>query len=78
MKCPHCHSSHAHRDPCWESVEAFEQERRELALLADDHIHHVYPTFGREHVSNQRADCWCMPKVEFVEGGAIIIHEVEQ
>ena len=49
-----------------------------LSDLEDDQIHHVYPTFGREHVTDQRAACWCEPKVEFVEGGAIIIHEVEQ
>ena len=46
--------------------------------LEDDRIHHVYPTFGRGHVTNKRADCWCHPKVEFVEDGAIITHEVEQ
>ena len=49
-----------------------------LERLRDDKIHHVYPTFGREHVTNDRAECWCQPRVEFVEGGAIIIHEVEQ
>ena len=49
-----------------------------LADLADDQIHHVYPTFGREHVTNQRAACWCNPRIEFVESGAIIIHEIEQ
>lgn len=46
--------------------------------LEDDQIHHVYPTFGREHVTDKRTDCWCRPAVEFVEGGAIILHEVEQ
>lgn len=49
-----------------------------LENLADDQIHHVYPTFGRKHVTDSRDACWCQPKVEFVEGGAIIIHEVEQ
>jgi hypothetical protein len=49
-----------------------------LSALEDDQIHHVYPTFGRGHVIDQRDGCWCQPKVEFVEGGAIIIHEVEQ
>lgn len=46
--------------------------------LEDDQIIHTYPTFGREHVTDRREGCWCQPKVEFVEGGAIIIHEVEQ
>lgn len=41
-------------------------------------IHHVYPTFGREHITNDRGGCWCEPKIELVEGGAIIIHEAEQ
>lgn len=50
----------------------------DLHELDDDRIHHVYPTFGREHVTDKRAGCWCGPVVEFVEGGAIIIHEVEQ
>ena len=50
-----------------------------LAEMEDDKIRHVYPTFGvRKHITNSRAGCWCQPKVEFVEGGAIIIHEVEQ
>lgn len=50
-----------------------------LDELEDDQIHHVYPTFGvREHVTNKRDVCWCQPKIEFVEGGAIIHHEVEQ
>lgn len=49
-----------------------------LTDLEDDQIHHVYPTFGREHVTDKRAECWCVPVVKFVEGGAIIIHEVEQ
>lgn len=50
----------------------------DLDQLEDAQIYHVYPNFGvREHVTNKR-DCWCGPKVEFVEGGAIIVHEVEQ
>ncbi len=49
-----------------------------LSALEDEQIRHVYPTFGREHVTDQRDACWCQPKVDFVEGGAIIIHEVEQ
>lgn len=49
-----------------------------LSELEDDQIRHVYPQFGREHITNQRQDCWCCPVVEFVEGGAIIIHEAEQ
>lgn len=50
----------------------------DLTDLPDDNIHHVYPNFGREHVTDQRERCWCGPRVEFVEGGAIIIHEAEQ
>lgn len=49
-----------------------------LAGLEDSQIFHVYPTFGREHVTNQRDECWCQPCVELVDGGALIIHEVEQ
>lgn len=49
-----------------------------LAELEDDRIRHVYPTFGREHVTDQLDRCWCQPRVEFVDGGAIIIHEAEQ
>ena len=49
-----------------------------LAELEDDQIQHVYPNFGREHVTDQRAECWCQPRVELVEGGAVIIHEAEQ
>lgn len=46
--------------------------------IEDDRIRHVYPTFGREHVVSKRCECWCQPKVEFVDDGAIIIHEAEQ
>lgn len=46
--------------------------------LSDDEIQHVYPNFGREHVTDKRTDCWCRPHVELVDGGAIIIHEAEQ
>lgn len=49
-----------------------------LDMVPDDCIWHTFPTFGREHVTDQRDQCWCEPKVDFVEGGAIIIHEVEQ
>lgn len=49
-----------------------------LADLDNDSIWHVYPTFGREHITNQRDQCWCYPKIEFAYDGAIIIHEVEQ
>ena len=59
-----------------------------LYLLPDASIHHVYPQFGRGHVTNSRDKCWCRPKVEFVTRetasheneiiGAIIIHEPEQ
>jgi hypothetical protein len=46
--------------------------------MDNDDIWHVYPTFGREHITNQRDRCWCHPKIEFAYEGAIIIHEVEQ
>lgn len=49
-----------------------------LLNLKDRQIRHVYPTFGKEHTTNKRDACWCQPRVEFVENGAIIIHEVEQ
>ena len=49
-----------------------------LDSVDGDRIRHVYPTFGREHVTDRRDSCWCQPRVEFVEDGAIIIHEAEQ
>lgn len=55
--------------------------RSELSALEDmddDMIFHVYPTFGREHVTDKRAECWCDPQIIFEGNGAIIIHEVEQ
>ena len=55
-----------------------------LQVLPEDRIHHVYPTFGKEHSTNSRGKCWCVPMVEFVTEqhglgeheitGAIIIH----
>jgi hypothetical protein len=59
------------------SIPTLERAHR-LTDLEDDQIHHVYPTFGREHVTDQRDDCWCQPRVEFEGDGAIIIHEAEQ
>lgn len=50
----------------------------DLTELEDEEIFHVYPTFGREHVTDKRLGCWCGPRLDFVEGGALIIHEVEQ
>lgn len=41
-------------------------------------IHHVYPTFGREHVTDQRDQCWCHPSVEYFDDIAIVVHGVEQ
>lgn len=49
-----------------------------LEDVPDDRIHHVYPTFGREHVTDKRAACWCQPRIEFEGDGAVIIHEAEQ
>lgn len=52
--------------------------------LDDEQVFHVYPTFGREHQTSEKLNCWCDPRVEFVHGklgkvvGAVIIHEVEQ
>ena len=37
---------------------------------------HIFPTFGREHITDQ--SCWCGPRMELVEGGKIIIHGAEQ
>ena len=55
------------------------ERQRLFDEIEDDKIHHVYPTFGREHVTEiRRYDCWCEPKVEFVAEGALIIHEAEQ
>ncbi len=50
--------------------------KRRLDRLDDDRIHHIIPTFGREHESNER--CWCHPDVKFELDGAIIIHKAEQ
>lgn len=47
-----------------------------LGAIPEDRIRHVYPTFGREHITDKRDSCWCQPRVEFVENGAVIIHEV--
>lgn len=49
-----------------------------LKDVPDELIFHVYPTFGREHVTDQREQCWCQPRVEFEGEGAVIIHEAEQ
>lgn len=46
--------------------------------VADDMIFHVYPMFGRAHVTDQREKCWCQPRVELENEGAVIIHEAEQ
>lgn len=70
-------------------VQAVEQEEsrvtvlrstlnRTLDDLEDDSIYHVYPTFGRQHITDKRDQCWCTPKVELCEGGAIIQHKAEQ
>ena len=53
----------------------------ELAMReddVDDNAYHVYPTFGREHITDRGSACWCGPRVEYVNGGRIIIHEIEQ
>ena len=41
-------------------------------------IWHCCPTFGREHVTDQRDKCWCQPTVTIIEGGLMITHKVEQ
>jgi hypothetical protein len=43
----------------------------------EDHIWHVYPRFGRAHIIDQKDKCWCMPRVDLDEDGAIVIHEIE-
>ncbi len=45
--------------------------REELAAIPV--VLHVYPTYGREHVTDGRL-CWCDPEVEVVDGGRVIIH----
>lgn len=57
---------------------AFLLMKATLDSVEDDEIVHVYPQFGREHVTDQRDQCWCQPRVQFEGDGAIIIHEVEQ
>ena len=54
------------------------ERNKVLNELTDDQIYHVYPNFGREHVTDKRGECWCQPKAEFVSGGVIFIHEAEQ
>jgi hypothetical protein len=27
-------------------------------------ITHVYPLFGKKHITNRHADCWCEPDIE--------------
>ena len=51
---------------------------RPLDSVEGDDIVHVYPTFGREHITDKRDQCWCQPKVELHGEGAVIIHEAEQ
>lgn len=54
------------------------EEAVKLDDFDSEDIYHVSPTFGRKHVTNQRDQCWCQPKVEFHENVALIVHEVEQ
>ena len=49
-----------------------------LTTIPDDRIYHVYPTFGREHITDKADKCWCCPEDRFVNNGAMIIHEAEQ
>lgn len=35
--------------------------------------YHVYPTYGRDHVT-EGVECWCNPEVKDVEGGRIVVH----
>lgn len=67
-----------HFDQCREAGLDKPHDKSRLQEMPDDNIQHVYPTFGREHVTDKRDDCWCQPKVQFVKGGAIVIHEAEQ
>lgn len=53
-------------------------DQQALDAMEDDQIVHVYPQFGRAHVIDQRANCWCGPRVELDERGAVIVHEAEQ
>ena len=43
----------------------------ELAALPV--VLHVFPTYGREHVTDGRP-CWCAPEAQAVEGGQLIVH----
>lgn len=37
---------------------------------------HVYPRFGREHVTSGAGSCWCDPEIEDVPPyGRLIIHQ---
>lgn len=50
--------------------------------IESDSVFHVYPRFGREHVTNG-IRCWCQPQCERVEEkgelvGVVIVHEPEQ
>ena len=42
----------------------------------DEDLIHVYPLFGREHITNQGKDCWCQPK-PLPDESAVLLHNVE-
>lgn len=50
------------------------------ADIPSEKIEHIYPQFGREHITDQRGKCWCQPEIMLLpySGGALIIHEAEQ
>jgi len=42
-------------------------------------IVHVYPNFGREHITDHReGECWCYPLIEQAGDGYVVIHNVPQ
>ena len=52
-----------------------------LAALPDAVVRHVYPEFGRPHLTDQRTGCWCEPWVDIAfcdeehVAGAVIVHQ---
>jgi hypothetical protein len=44
--------------------------------MDDDDLIHVYPLFGREHVTSGR-ECWCQPEPD-IEQPLVLIHHAEQ
>ncbi len=47
-----------------------------IAVVQDGILHHVYPTFGRAHIT-LGPDCWCHPEQD-PDNPFVLLHNVEQ